>query len=94
MPTLKINSSESALALRDRLIAVLEGSDMALDGDLKEDTSLFMSGELDSLGLFNLALFIEGEIGQTIDVTAFDLAKEWNTINDILNFIVRLRESR
>ena len=48
---------------------------------------------MDSLGLFTLALFIEKEIGRDVDITAFDLAKEWNTIDDILKFIVRERRS-
>jgi acyl carrier protein len=78
---------------RDKLIAVLKASDVELDGELKEDTPLIKSGRMDSLGLFNLAQFIESEIGRGVDITAFDLAKEWNTINDILNFIARLRAS-
>jgi len=79
-------------SLRDKLIAVLEESDADLHGKLREDTPL-MSGKLDSLGLLKLALFIESEIGPRVDITAFDIDKEWNTINDILNFIARLRAS-
>jgi len=80
-------------SLRDKIIAVLEVSNVELDGELNEDTPLIKSGKLDSLGLFNLALFVEREIGGKLDVTAFDLAKEWNTINDIVNFIAREQRS-
>ena len=86
-------SRDTTQSLREKLIAVLEASDAGLDGELKDETSLIESGKLDSLGLFNLALFIEREIGGKVDITAFDLAKEWNTINDILNFIAKLRSS-
>ena len=81
------------LSLHDKLIAVLEASDVVLDSEPKEETPLIKSGKLDSLGLFNLALFVESQIGSKVDVTAFNLAKEWNTVNDILKFIARLRES-
>ncbi len=80
-------------SLHDKLIAVLEASDVVLDGEHKEETPLIKSGKLDSLGLFNLALFVESQIGSKVDVTAFNLAKEWNTVNDILKFIARFRES-
>jgi acyl carrier protein len=80
-------------SLHDKLIAVLEASDVVLDGEQKEETPLIKSGKLDSLGLFNLALFVESQIGSKVDVTAFNLAKEWNTVNDILKFIARFRES-
>jgi len=86
-------SRDTPQSLRDKLIAVLEASDVNLDGELKEGTSLIKSGKLDSLGLFNVALFVEREIGRKVDITAFDLAKEWNTITDILNFIAKLRSS-
>ena len=86
-------SSDSSQSLRDKLVAVLEASDVGLDGELKEETSLIQSGKLDSLGLFNLALFIERESGRLVDITAFDLAKEWDTITDILDFIAKLRSS-
>jgi acyl carrier protein len=72
-------------------MAVLEATDVNLDGGLNEATPLINSGKLDSQALFNLALFIETEIGRPIDVSTFDLAKEWNTIDDIVNFIVGRR---
>ena len=72
-------------SVRDKLIAVLE------DGTLKDETPLITSGKLDSLGLCNLAVFIEREVGRDMDFSALDIAKEWNTINDILSFIAKMR---
>jgi acyl carrier protein len=80
-------------SLRNKLVAALEGGGVELNGHLKDDTPLIKSGVLDSLGLFKLALFVESEIGREVDVTAFDIATEWNTITDILKFINKLRPS-
>jgi len=80
-------------SLRHRLISVLETSGVELNGRLNDDTPLVKSGELDSLGLFKLALFIEREIGREVDIAAYDIAKEWNTIPDILKFIAKVRDT-
>ena len=74
---------------RQGLIAAIESSDM--DGELQDDTSLIKSGKLDSLGLFNVVLFVENELGPDFDVTSFDLSREWDTIADILRFIAKHR---
>lgn len=80
-------------SLRDKLMGVLQASDIDLGAGFRDDSSLIQSGKLDSLGLFNLALFIEGEIGHEVDMTSFDLPTEWNTVNDILNYIAKVRAS-
>ena len=79
--------------LRDKLVAVIEMSEVNLEGEITDDTSLIRSGVLDSLTLFNIATFVEEEISRDVDISAFDLAKEWDSINDILNFIGRVRDS-
>jgi len=38
-----------------------------------------------------LAAWIEQEIEVQVDLTAFDLSKEWNTIADIVSFIEKHR---
>ncbi len=75
------------VSLHGRLISLIKELDLGVDGDLKEETSLIKSGLLDSLALLNLAVWIEGEIDTQVDLTIFDLSKEWDTITDILNFI-------
>jgi acyl carrier protein len=80
------NTRES---LRERLIDIIETSDGVFDGDVKDDSSLIKSGKLDSLALLNVALFVESEIGVNLDLTSFDLAREWDSIAGILGFISR-----
>jgi acyl carrier protein len=77
--------------LRDKVSALLEACDVQLPDGHRESEPLIDSGKLDSLNLFRLALFVENEVGRTIDVGAFDLAKEWNTIDDIVQFIAMQR---
>jgi acyl carrier protein len=71
------------------LVAVIESGDDEQDGPLADDASLIKSGRLDSLGLYSLALFIEREVGHKLDITSFDLVAEWDTVREILDFILR-----
>lgn len=77
------------MTLRDELLAVLEGSGVPLPDDLDDQTSLIRSGILDSTALFDLALWIEERVGQPLDLTAFDLAEEWDTPARLLDFLER-----
>ncbi|MDH3217307.1 MAG: acyl carrier protein [Candidatus Krumholzibacteria bacterium] len=80
------------MSRRGRLIHFLCASNSALAGDLTDDAPLISAGQLDSLAIFNLAVWIEKEVGQEIDLTTFDLGKEWDTVSGILNFIATHRE--
>lgn len=77
------------MSLHDRLVTFIKELNLELNGELKDDTSLIKSGLFDSLALFNLAVWVEQEINLNLDLTAFDLVKEWDTIADVLNFIER-----
>ena len=74
-------------SMRDRLVRLLEEGNQDPDFELGDDTSLIRSGLLDSLGLFNLAMWIEKESRSRLDLASLDPSKEWETIPDILNFI-------
>jgi acyl carrier protein len=74
------------MSLRDELIAAIQGWGVDL-GDVKDDTPLMRSGLFDSLALFNLVVWVEGQIGAPVDPTAFDLLKEWDTVAGIVNFV-------
>jgi len=74
-------------SMRDRLVRLLEEGNQDSDYELGDDTSLIRSGLLDSLGLFNLALWIEKETRSRLDLASLDPSEEWETIPDILNFI-------
>jgi len=86
----KASSKSASHSQREKLIKVIQASDGGWDEDLTDDMSLIRSGKLDSLGLFNLVIFIESEVGHKVDFTAFDLPTEWDTIKDILGFIRKL----
>jgi acyl carrier protein len=75
------------MTLRDRLFDFLVGLSLKLDGPLGSDSELFESGMLDSLALFNLAIWVEGELGEELDLTTIDIQKEWRTPGAVLKFI-------
>ena len=79
-------------SLRGRLVRLLEEGNQDSDVELGDDISLIRSGLLDSLGLFRLALWIEKETGTKLDLESLDPAKEWDTIQEILNFVAEHRE--
>jgi acyl carrier protein len=79
--------------LHDELIVLLKAGNSDWVGDLTDDMSLITSGHLDSSGIYNLAIFIESQVGHEIDMSEFDLAKEWDTVNHILAFIDNQRQS-
>lgn len=75
------------MQLRERLFDFINGDEFDLGGAVQGDTSLIRSGVLDSLALFKLALWIEGEVRSPIDLTAIDIADVWDTPDDIACFI-------
>jgi acyl carrier protein len=77
------------MSLHERLLRFLEELDLERNDELTEDTSLIKSGVLDSLSLFKLAAWVEQEIGGQVDLRAFNLIEEWDTIADILKFVER-----
>lgn len=86
-----VTGTDRRQKLRDKVSALLAACDIELPEGTRESAPLIDSGKLDSLSLFKLALFVENEVGRAIDVGTFDLAKEWNTIDDIVHFIATQR---
>lgn len=87
MPELRETAS-----LRAELLRIIGESGAELPADLDDQTSLIRSGLLDSGALFELALWIEERVVPGLDVTAFDLAEEWDTIGKLLAFLERHRQ--
>lgn len=85
-------ASRSCLSLRDQLVVLMDELALPLDGELQDDTSLIKSGLVDSLALVVLAEWIDQAIGTPVDLTVVDLAEEWDTILDIVNFIATHRQ--
>lgn len=52
---------------------------------------LITSGLVDSVTLFNLALWIEEAIGRPVDLSSVTLPAEWDTAAAILGFVERQR---
>jgi acyl carrier protein len=78
--------------MRNRLVRLLEEGNQDSRFEFRDDTCLIRSGLLDSLGLFRLALWIEKETRSKLDLESLDPAKEWDTIQKILNFVAEHRE--
>lgn len=77
------------MAARDRLLDFLTGLRLEPANPLTDDTALFETGVLDSLALFNLAVWVEAELHGELDLTAFDIQQEWRTPRAIVQFIER-----
>ncbi len=77
--------------LRKKLIdfvdAKIKDSGKSIPGNFSDNTPLITSGLLESLHLLELALLVEEEVGAPLDLTTLDFTKEWDTINNILNFV-------
>jgi GNAT superfamily N-acetyltransferase/acyl carrier protein len=76
-------------SLRDELFAQIHGWGLDLPADLDDRSPLMASGLFDSLALFNLILWIETKTGRAIDPTQVDIAREWASIADLLQYIHR-----
>jgi acyl carrier protein len=75
------------MAMHDELITAFASWSPALANDVARDTPLLTSGRLDSMALFQLLLWIEARVGRVIDVTAIDMASQWNTVDMIVAFV-------
>jgi acyl carrier protein len=80
--------ADRAALLRD-LRALIIRSTPALTGPLGEDAPLISSGVLESTSLVSVALWVEDHIGREMDLSAFDLATEWDSLAAIVDFVER-----
>jgi acyl carrier protein len=78
-------------ALRAELRQVILELAPAQEASLTDDAPLISSGFMESVTLLNVALWVEEQIESSVDVTAFDLAAEWDSIRDILAFVEKHR---
>ena len=75
------------MSCSEELLAFLRGLDVPGADAIDEDTPLLESGLLDSLVLFQLALWIEERTGGPLDPATFDVEEEWRTLRSIVGFI-------
>ena len=77
------------MALHDELIAAFATWSPNLSPGIARETPLLTSGRLDSVALFQLLLWIEGQVGRPIDVTTIDMPAQWDTVDMIVAFVER-----
>lgn len=81
------DSREERSAWRAELCSLIAESSPDLDGDLADDTPLISSGLVESTTLLNVALWVEARVGAELDLGAFDLATEWDSLAGIMDFV-------
>jgi hypothetical protein len=67
---------------------VLNGTP-GLDRNFSDRASLIASGLLESTTLVSVALWVEERIGREMDLGAFDLIAEWDSLGAIVDFVER-----
>ena len=80
--------------MHDELIRAIEDWLPVLQGEVDRRTPLITSGRIDSLGLFRLVMWVERKIGRPIDVASIEMAKEFDSVDAIVGFVVRERGRR
>jgi acyl carrier protein len=78
--------------MHDELIAAIGEWNPALHGEIDRQTSLIASARLDSLSLMRLLMWVEQKVGQPVDVTGIEIARDWDTVDAVIGFIERARE--
>jgi len=76
-------------SMHNELIAEIESWKPALQGQIDRTTPLISSGNLDSLGLLRLLVWIEEKLTRSIAVTEIDVVRVWDTVDLIVTFVER-----
>ena len=84
----------SRSALRQRLMRFLIDSGRVTQEDLDANSPLITSELIDSVTLFELALWIEEEIGRPLDLTQLALPGGWDTVDRIITFIEQKQDGQ
>lgn len=77
--------------LREQLRALIAEFAGPEHGLIDDDTPLISSALVESIALLNVALWVEEQIDAAVEITAFDLAAEWDTVARILDFVEKHR---
>jgi acyl carrier protein len=72
-----------------RLARFLLDTGRITQANLDANSALITSGLIDSVTLFNLALWIEEVIGKPVDLSRIALPEDWDTLDAILGYIER-----
>jgi acyl carrier protein len=77
--------------IHDELISAITEWNPNLAEPVQRDTPLITSARLDSMGLFQVLLWVETKLGHPLDATAIDMAVEFETVDAIVAFVERER---
>lgn len=80
--------------LKDELTAAIEGWTSTPRSEIASDTPLLTSGLIDSVGLVHLLLWVEHQLGSSVDATAIDIASEWDTVDRVVAFVAERQASQ
>jgi acyl carrier protein len=78
-------------SLREELLADLSQWGARDASLLQDDTSLIVSGLIDSVGLFQMLLWIEEKVGSSIDPALVDWRRDWDSVGAILRYVEQRR---
>jgi|HubBroStandDraft_6_1064221.scaffolds.fasta_scaffold38661_4 acyl carrier protein len=78
-------------ALGEQLRALIAEFAPHEHGVIADDTPLISSALVESVALLNVALWVEEQVDAAVEITSFDLAAEWDTITQILDFVEKHR---
>jgi acyl carrier protein len=76
---------------REQLRALITEFARPEDGPIDDDTPLISSARVESIALLNVALWVEEQVDAAVEITSFDLAAEWDTVAQILDFVEKHR---
>jgi acyl carrier protein len=77
--------------LREQLRALIGALAHPDEEAIDDDTPLISSGRVESITLLNVALWVEEQIDAAVEITSFDLAAEWDSVAQILEFVEKHR---
>jgi acyl carrier protein len=77
--------------LREQLRALIDELARPDGEPIDDDAPLISSGRLESIALLNVALWVEEQIDAAVEITSFDLAAEWDSVAQILEFVEKHR---
>lgn len=81
-------------ALRQRLMGFLIDSGRVTQEDLDANSPLITSELIDSVTLFELAIWVEDQIGRPLDLTQLALPDGWDTVDRIIAFIEQKQDGQ
>ncbi len=79
---------------RPRLMRFLADTGRVTQGALDANSPLITSELIDSVTLFELAMWIEEEVGRPLDLTRIALPGDWDTVDRIIAFVERERNGQ